>query len=413
MALKDAHLQYEKNKEDHAALFKAWIDPKTQKRRVLSPEPLQKFKDEDVRIHQAFPRLREAISTAEKQLEQVKKRIRRELFNDEMRRSVIEYGPKPPTGSLLPSSAYWFQTTSDEERNRPPPKHTTSDSYSDLFITTDEEEQPSPLNSPESVSPPPPEEEIPHPKRHSLLHPPPASNQDFFYSHPEEGTPPPKYSLPPPPNPTPPFFLSTPEEADIPWENYMSTTENMYRHEREAQAAQAEAIQKHHELCIQLEQERQKERIFRQAVKSTKARGLKPDHSVVDRYHKSRAGVRYIESLIKDNEDHVQPKLRQKVEDIRKHLRFYHDQSHYDVANLPSRLNRSEYDKLENEVIAREREINQPKLLGRPLTKDQKLQLRQQLTWARARLAYYKRTTHLPEQDNLEWDPVQESWASK
>jgi hypothetical protein len=138
MALKEAHLQYEKNKEEHDALFKAWIDRKTQKRRVFPPEKTQRFEDEANRIRNAAPVLREAISTAEKHIKRVKQKIRNELFYDRMhddRIALIEYGPRPPTATPLPNR-YWFQTTSDEERNRPPPHHTSSDSYDDLFTTT-------------------------------------------------------------------------------------------------------------------------------------------------------------------------------------------------------------------------------------------------------------------------------------
>jgi hypothetical protein len=257
-------------------------------------------------------------------------------------------------------------------------------------------------------SPVPPQEETP--KEHYL---PPAP--------PEEEIPhyPPKYDLHPatPHNlPIPPGlheYTLDDEEVDIPWENYMSTTAMYYRHEKEAQAAQAEAIQKHRELTNQLNQERQKERLFRTTIHAAKFSGIKPDKTVVNNHRKSRAQVRYIEKMIKDNEDNVQPKLRQKVEDIRKKIQIYHDQSHWDVIGLPLRPTRSVYEALLDQVMARKAAINHPKLIGQPLTQEQKAIAKQKIKEAQARLDYYNRTTHLPEDDNLQWDVLQEGWTRR
>jgi hypothetical protein len=224
----------------------------------------------------------------------------------------------------------------DEERLPPPPPHHTTSDSSDPFITTDEEQPRSPPNSPEDIPyqpesppPPPPEEEIPHP----IL------------------------NLPPPPNPNRTRFYSPhPDEYGEKMDQYISTTDNLYRHEREAEDAQAEAREKHTSLSISLDQERQKARFFRQAVKANREKGLKPDGNLVDRYRAHRAGVRKFEKMMKYNEDHIQPLLRQNLEDIRERLRLYHHHSF-----LEGRMNRSEHDTLENEVVDREREIAEAK----------------------------------------------------
>jgi hypothetical protein len=326
-AIKDANLEYEKNKEAHKALMKVWYNPKTQKRREFDPEKTQILKDESHRIHEQYPILSERIDSAEKYLKHIKQRIRNDLYYDHIipeskkESFLIEYGPKASWAKENPTrDTVWLQTTSDEEISSRP-KHITSGSSSDdLFSTTEDEEevQPSPLSVPyePEEAPPPPEEEIPPPPKHVTFAPHP----------PGEPIPAPRkvrQNLAFPANPNEQgFFSSNPQDTNIPLEQQVMTPENLHRYATEAEAEHDKAIHKLNELGIQLDQERQKKRIFREAVKSNQQRGITPDQTVYNNYRKSRLNARYIRMLIKDNENNVQPPLRQKLDDLQTRLRI-------------------------------------------------------------------------------------------
>jgi hypothetical protein len=283
MAVNDANIQYEKNKEERIALMKAWIDPRTGIRRVFTPEKTQIYQNELNRINQAAQVLRQAITTAEKQLNRARKKIRNDLFHDSIHPEIdrmntrIEYGRRP--GNAF-DNEYWFQTTSDEEpRARPSflsssdeePTHpsflSTSDeepyrpsflSSSD-YITEDEEELPPPPDSPLTVPQP---EEPPRPQKHvqfgglTEASGIPRTLKRF----PQPVIPQPRRSRKQervvedyPPDPMFRNFFGTPRPGD--WGLY---SENTKQYIAGAERRQNEAIQKRNELGIQLEQERQK-----------------------------------------------------------------------------------------------------------------------------------------------------------
>jgi hypothetical protein len=348
-AIKDANLEYEKNKEAKDALMKIWYNRKTRKRREFDPEKTQRLQDELNRIHEQWPILREGIEKAEKYEKYIKQRIRNVLYYDhlipETKRDtfIVQYGPKPSSVTANPTSEkVWLQTTSDEEISRRPKPITSSSSSDHLFSTSEDEEevQPSPLSVPYEDAPPPPEEEyfpappkhvewgpLPHQGRHTTLKRFPKPQQQVL--PPEKPAPslteskaaniPKQQKQQVFPKPAP--FLTESQAANIRTDQLM-TPDALHRYEINAQAEYDEAIRKRNELEIQLDQERKQKRIFRHIVKSIRMRRLTPDRALVDQLRKSRYNAKYIRFQIKDNENNIQPQLRQKVEGIQNRLRL-------------------------------------------------------------------------------------------